>query len=61
MITEHDEHFVIERVYKVWTGLPDNKAERKIKEYCGTIGSAQTPTSLCYAVKCSKLKLVGCF
>lgn len=36
MATEHEEHFVIERIYKVWTGLPDNKAARKIKEYCGS-------------------------
>jgi hypothetical protein len=37
MTTEHEEHFVIQRIYKVWTGLPDNKAERKIKEYCGKL------------------------
>lgn len=24
-----------EQKYKIWTGLPDNKAVRKIKEYCG--------------------------
>lgn len=35
MTSEYDEHYVIERIYKIWAGIPDNKAQSKIKEYCG--------------------------
>jgi hypothetical protein len=56
---EYDEHFVIESLYKVWVGMPDNAASNEIRLICGDESIISITEDDAFLVKTTQSKMLS--